>query len=258
MIPKKIHFCWFGGNPLSDKAIMCIESWKKFMPDYEICRWDENNFDPNAYGDYVAQAYAAKKYAFVADYFRFWVLHEHGGIYFDSDVEVVKSFDDLLEHDIFTGYEDRGTFEPAVLGAVAGHRVFAEMLEYFKSTRFINEDGSMNIVPLPIPFTAKMREMYSIKELNFKKTIVLPDGAIYPKAYFSPQDMFTFKVKVTPNTYCIHRFTNSWRSPEELKKLAKVRKLSKFMGRRLAHSLVFNGFGGTVKKIFKYPFRKRG
>ena len=114
MIPKIIHYCWFGGKPLTEKAEMCIASWKKFLPDYEIRRWDESNFDLDI-SKYVRQAYDAQKWAFVADYFRFWALYNFGGIYFDSDVEVVKSFDEFLSYDLFTGYESGDTLEAAVI-----------------------------------------------------------------------------------------------------------------------------------------------
>ena len=95
MIPKTIHYCWFGGNPLPEMAIKCIESWKKFLPDYEIKQWDESNFDVNMI-PYAAEAYKAKKYAFVSDFARFWILYNYGGLYFDTDVEVIKPMDNII------------------------------------------------------------------------------------------------------------------------------------------------------------------
>ncbi|MDE6612292.1 MAG: glycosyl transferase, partial [Muribaculaceae bacterium] len=104
MIPKTIHYCWFGRNPLPESALKCIASWRKYFPDYQIIEWNEDNFDVNAI-PYTAQAYAAKKYAFVSDYARFKILYDHGGLYFDTDVEVIKPFDDILERGAFMGFE---------------------------------------------------------------------------------------------------------------------------------------------------------
>ena len=115
MIPKIIHYCWFGRNPLPESAIKCINSWKKFFPDYEIKEWNEDNFDVNII-PYTAEAYEAKKYAFVSDYARFWILYHFGGIYFDTDVEVIKPFDDILERGPFMGRE-QGAFIKNICGA---------------------------------------------------------------------------------------------------------------------------------------------
>ena len=108
MIPKIIHYCWFGRNPLPESAIKCINSWKKFFPDYEIKEWNEDNFDVNII-PYTKEAYEAKKYAFVSDYARFWILYHHGGLYFDTDVEVIKAMDDIIELGPFMGVEVEAT-----------------------------------------------------------------------------------------------------------------------------------------------------
>ena len=105
MIPKVIHYCWFGRNPLPPLAVKCIESWKKFLPGYEIKEWNEDNFDVNII-PYIQEAYEARKYAFVSDYARFYILYHHGGIYFDTDVEVIKSIDDIIERGAFMGCEN--------------------------------------------------------------------------------------------------------------------------------------------------------
>ena len=104
MIPKKIHYCWFGRNPLPDSALRCIASWKKYLPDYEILEWNEDNFDVNSI-QYIAQAYKVKKYAFVSDYARFKILYEHGGLYFDTDVEVIKPMEEIVSRGPFLGFE---------------------------------------------------------------------------------------------------------------------------------------------------------
>ena len=120
-IPKIIHYCWFGGKPLPKSAIKCINSWKKFFPDYEIKEWNESNFDVNMI-PYTKEAYAAKKYAFVSDFARFWVPHEYGGIYFDTDVEVIRPMDDIIARGAYLGMENRTAINPGLgMAAPAGH-----------------------------------------------------------------------------------------------------------------------------------------
>ena len=138
MIPKVIHYCWFGGNPLPESAQKCIASWRKFLPDYEIKEWNESNFDVNAI-PYTAQAYAAKKYAFVSDYARFSILYDNGGLYFDTDVEVIRPMDDIIENGPFMGFEIDASgidFKKAVapglgLGANPGLGLYKEILEHY-------------------------------------------------------------------------------------------------------------------------------
>lgn len=256
MIPKIIHFCWFGGKPLTEKAEMCIASWKKFLPDYEIRRWDESNFDINI-SSYVKQAYEAQKWAFVADYFRFWVLYNYGGIYFDSDVEVVKSFDEFLSYDLFTGYESGDTLEAAVIGAVKNQPLIGNLLNYFDNREFLVE-GKADLTPLPRHFTSQFVKDYGLI-INSKKFSSFDDGkiAVYHEDWFSPMDYCTFKVHDTENTHCIHRFTNSWRTEEEIKKIKKIGKYQMIFGKKLGWYLANKGFFGTVKKVITYPFTKR-
>lgn len=104
MIPKVIHYCWFGGNPLPDSAKKCISSWRKYLPDYEIKEWNERNFDVKSI-PYTREAYRLKKFAFVSDYARMWILYHYGGIYFDTDVEVIKPFNDIIQRGNFMGFE---------------------------------------------------------------------------------------------------------------------------------------------------------
>ncbi|MEE1059147.1 MAG: glycosyltransferase, partial [Treponema sp.] len=141
MIPKKIHYCWFGGNPLPDFAKRCIESWRKFFPDYEIIEWNEHNYDVHKI-PYISQAYNAKKFAFVSDYARFDILYEHGGLYFDTDVEVIKPFDDLVEKGAFAGVECPGKLAAGLgLASPAASPIYKEILDSYKISNFINQDG---------------------------------------------------------------------------------------------------------------------
>ena len=154
MIPKKIHYCWFGGKPLPKNAIKCINSWKKFLPDYEIVEWNESNFDVDIC-DYTKEAYEAKKFAFVSDFARFWILYHHGGVYFDVDVEVIKPMEHIIETGPFMAAERVLNIQkndyPMVaaglgLAVYAYHPIFKEIIQYYYETPFLLEDGTINTV----------------------------------------------------------------------------------------------------------------
>ena len=148
MIPKIIHLCWLSGDKYPAKIAKCIASWKKHLPDYEIMLWDTKRFDLNT-SNWVKQAFEAKKYAFAADYIRFYALHNFGGIYLDSDVEVLKSFNPLLDLPYFVGAEKAGTPEAAIMGAEKGLPWIKKCLDYYSGRNFIKEDGSYDIRKLP-------------------------------------------------------------------------------------------------------------
>lgn len=212
MIPKVIHYCWFGRNPLPESAQKCIASWHKFFPNYEIREWNEDNFDVNSI-PYTREAYEAKKYAFVSDYARFWILYKFGGIYFDTDVEVIKSIDDIIDRGPFMGIELMGTdgmpqVNPGLgLGAESGNSIYCKVLEYYKAQRFLNKDGSLNQTTVVTRVTG----------LLAKEGLLAFDGmqhvgniSIYPKDYFNPLDDLTGRLFLTENTRSIHWYKNSW------------------------------------------------
>lgn len=219
MIPKTIHYCWFGRNPLPESAIKCIESWKKFFPDYEIREWNENNFDVNII-PYTKDAYEAKKYAFVSDYARFWILEKFGGVYFDTDVEVIKSMKDIIDEGAFLGAEidgEKGKGEyPKVapglcIGAYAHMFFYQEVLERYKNLSFRVEDGTINkytMIPLVTDFLKNlgMQASNTIQKVG--------DITIYPAEYFNPLDIGTGELRVTVNTRSIHWYMASWLSPQ--------------------------------------------
>ena len=147
MIPKVIHYCWFGHNPLPPLALKCIASWKKFLPDYEIREWNEENFDIDS-TTYTREAYASGKYAFVSDYVRLWALYNEGGVYLDTDVQTLKPFDPLMEFDAFAGFEGSkhlpvGT---CVLASRPGGQWVTEMLSLYDGLHFLNPDGTYGVV----------------------------------------------------------------------------------------------------------------
>lgn len=219
MIPKILHLCWLSGDPYPAKIAKCIASWKKYLPDYEIIIWDTKRFNlENSL--WVKQAFEKKKYAFAADYIRFYALYHHGGIYLDSDVEVLKSFNDLLHLPYFMGAEKAGTIEAAILGAEKEETWVKYCLDYYNNRPFIKEDGSMDIRKLPEIMVDEIQKKtpihylskISIKDLQSidlrKEVTVLPDE------YFSPKVFDSREVLITPNTYTIHHYQNSWFSPK--------------------------------------------
>lgn len=220
MIEKKIHYCWFGGNPKPKSVLKCIDSWKKFLPDYEIIEWNESNFDFN-FCQYVTEAYSVKKWAFVSDVARLKIIYENGGIYFDTDVEVLKSFDELMSQEYFLGLEEPDKINTGIgFGAVKGCPVIKAMLDIYNGKHFINDSGKK---PITCPvFNTKAVEGLGVK-LN-GEVLSFMGGTIYPEDYFSPISMKDGRLRITRNTYSIHHFANSWMPwHQKLRKLARTK-----------------------------------
>lgn len=220
MIPKKIHYCWFGGNPLPKSAEKCISSWKKYFPDYEIIQWNEDNYDVYKI-PYTKQAYESKKYAFVSDYARFDILYQYGGIYFDTDVEVIKSFKDILQYGSFMGCESDGesinlkseseTRVAPGLGMAAkpGMKIYEEILRFYHTLAFIKEDGTLNTETV-VTYVTKILCNHGLK--NQKGIQKIGEITIYSKEFFNPINNNTGKMDVTNNTHSIHWYSMSWLS----------------------------------------------
>lgn len=214
MIPKVIHYCWFGRNPLPKSAQKCIASWKKFFPDYEIKEWNEDNFDVRMM-PYTAEAYDAKKYAYVSDVARFWVLYNEGGLYFDTDVEVIKPMDDIIAKGPFMGIEVPSVNEsmPMVnpglgLGADALMPLYGQILEHYKKQHYI--DASTGI-PLPGTVVAHNTKILIENGLVASNEILQVAGTwIYPKDYFNPLEDATGVLNTTENTRSIHWYSKTW------------------------------------------------
>jgi hypothetical protein len=249
MIPKIIHYCWFGGNPLPESAKKCIASWRKYLPDYQIWQWSEKpshdnaNHNPNGLSPihplgegekngkendlfdkilgfdvnsipYTQQAYEAKKYAFVSDYARFWILYKYGGLYFDTDVEIIKPMDDIIERGPFMGIEVKvkeGEYpqvNPGLgLGVTPGHNLYKVLLNKYATLRFLNEDGSLNQKTI-VKYSTEVLQEHGLQPSNDLQEVA---GVwIYPPDYFNPLDSLTGKLKLTDNTRSIHWYMNSW------------------------------------------------
>ena len=228
MIPKVIHYCWFGRNPLPASAQKCIASWRKFLPDYEIKEWNEDNFDVNII-PYTQQAYEAKKYAFVSDYARFWILHREGGLYFDTDVEVITPFSDIVNKGAFMGLEIDGTIEglkiainPGLgLGAEVGIPIYLDILDGFSKLDFYDANGKRNNYSM-IPMVT---EMFLQRGLIANGQIQQLCGiTIYPQCYFNPYNSLNDRLQLSPETHSIHWYSATWMEPKRLW-LAKLKRM---------------------------------
>lgn len=226
MIPKIIHYCWFGGNPLPELAMKCIESWRTYFPDYEIKEWNEDNFDVNII-PYTKEAYENKKYAFVSDYARFWILYNHGGIYFDTDVEVIKKMDDIIEKGSFMGCEKKVTkdssprdlgINPGLgLGSSAGHPLLKELIDAYANIHFcIN--GVLNQKTI-VEYTTELLCRHGLKVTNDIQECA--GIYIYPKDFFCPLSLDKNKEDFTDNTCSIHHYMASWANKNIIVRLYK-------------------------------------
>ena len=211
MIPKIIHYCWFGGNPLPPLAQKCIKSWKKYCSDYEIVRWDESNFDVNC-NRYCQAMYEQKKWAFLTDYVRLKVVYEHGGIYLDTDVEIIKPLEKLLVNVAFMGLETTHNVATGLgFAAEKRHWFVGENMKYYE-----NWDSSCPIEICPI-ITTRLLEPYGI-DCNNEEVQKCKDLTIYPVDFFCAKHTHTGQIHITANTYSIHHFDGSWNTKEERKK----------------------------------------
>lgn len=211
MIPKIIHYCWLSNDEYPAKIKKCIDSWKKILPDYQIVLWNLSNFDILS-TNWTKQAYENKKYAFASDYIRFYALYTYGGIYLDSDVEVLKSFDDLLTLDFFCGYEFEGLPEAAIVGSAKGQEWMGKCLEWYKENNFVNAEGRFNIKVAPVVLQHFL-ENYLCTQLIDKGNILYYQNKkyiIYPYDYFSPKNSFNGEILTTVDSYTIHHFNAEW------------------------------------------------
>lgn len=221
MIPKKIHYCWFGRGEKPELARRCIASWKKFCPDFEIIEWNEDNCEYLAM-PFMAEAYAAKKYAFVSDVMRLIVLERYGGVYFDTDVELIRDITPLLDDGGFIGFEnDMYVASGLTIAAEAHHPVICAMIEEYQKLHFTNADGTMNAVGCPHLNTDVM-ERFGLVRNGSEQTV---SGIhVYPADYFNPLDSATGKLTKTENTYSIHWYSMSW-LPRGVRLKAKMGRL---------------------------------
>ena len=245
MIPKIIHYCWFGGKPLPKSAEKCIASWRKFLPDYEIKEWNESNFDVNC-TRYTAEAYQARKFAYVSDYARFWVLYRYGGLYFDVDVEIIRPIDDIIARGPFMGCEESykegatpselgvapglglGVNPGLGLGVNPGLGLVKQLLDDYEAASFESENANRGagIYKTVVTYTTDLLVERGLKNTN---EIQCVDGIyIYPKEYFNPLEHIN-QLHITENTRSIHWYDGTWQ-PQSVK---LRRRLVRLLGQRV-------------------------
>lgn len=224
LIPKVIHYCWFGRGKMNELHEMCIKSWKEKCPDYEIIEWNEDNFDINM-NTYIKQAYESKKYAFVTDFVRLYVLYNYGGIYMDLDVEVIKPLDELLFVKGFTSFETKTYIPTGIIAAVKGNMWVKEQLDSYEKDKFLDEFGNPILITNVERITNISKEKHGLIP-NGDKQVLKYGMVIYPRAYFCPKSVVTGKINLSKNTYTIHHFASSW-FPEGIKE--RNRELEKYI-----------------------------
>lgn len=207
MIPKTIHYCWFGGNPLPQLAQDCIASWKKYLPDYELVEWNEKNF-PFEKFPFAQEALDNRKFAFVSDVCRLYALKEYGGIYMDTDVEVLKSLDIFLHHAAFSGFENDDYVPTGIMASEKNSQWATDLLKYYDNRSFIKENGELDIQSNTYIITEMMKEKGFVMNNKFQE--IEDYVAFYPNDYFCPESYKTGSIDLTKNSYCIHHFAKSW------------------------------------------------
>jgi len=207
MIPKIIHYCWFGGNPLPQLAKECIASWKKYLPEYELVEWNESNF-PFAQFPFAQEALENRKFAFVSDVCRLYAIKEFGGIYMDTDVEVLKPLDAFLHHAAFSGFENDDFVPTGIMAGEKNSQWATDLLQYYDNRSFIKENGDLDMQSNTFIISEMMKEKGFIMNNKFQEI----EGYVtfYPNDFFCPKSYVTGSIDLTQNSHCIHHFAKSW------------------------------------------------
>jgi mannosyltransferase OCH1-like enzyme len=281
MIPKKLHYCWFGNKKMPQRLLRCIKTWQLTMPDYEIKRWDESNTNMNS-NVFVEESYNVKKWAFVTDYIRLFALYNEGGIYLDTDVIVTKRFDDFLQDDFFSAVEyhpaliekkktfqlinkdgtlkDKSTGCPgigilaAVMGSVPKHEFIKECMDYYNNRHFVLADGSFDIKVNPAIY-AEVAEKYGFRYFNILQKIGggggIPNMVFYPSSVLSG-DINTF----TPESYALHYAENLWLDKNMYQLIKSILSKNNLL-RRLFHKEP-NEVNKLIRNIVNNPHQRWG
>ena len=222
LIPERIHYCWFSGNPIPERLQKCIDSWKYFCPGYEIIRWDESNYDVSQ-NKYMYQAYKAGKLGFVPDYARLDIVYKYGGIYLDTDVELISTMDELVYQPAFAGVD--GSWRVSLglgFGAVKGSPIMGELREQYSELTFYDEYGDLNMIAAP----ALQEKIFMQKGYQKNGEYQIVDGmTIYPEKILSAKCNTTGRILPTSRTVAIHHFDGSWVDEEKRIKIKKIQSL---------------------------------
>ncbi len=254
MIPKIIHYCWFGDAPKSKLVHKCVNSWIKHCPEYKLIEWNELNFNISNTPLYVRQAYEAKMWAFVSDYVRLYVLYNYGGIYLDTDVELIKPIDKFLDHNAFWGFEDEVHISTAVIGSKTNNKWIGYLLSDYDNREFIRNDSTYDLTTNVNIITNKIQEKYKVKLRNSYQEF--DDFVLYTKDFFCPKSYETGMISFSKNTVCIHHFDGSWLTEDEKKKHKKAQRKNRIftishIPKRIALKLLGRSRYEALKSIFK-------
>ncbi len=206
MIPKTIHYCWFGRGQKPKLVQRCIATWRKILPEYNIVEWNEDNFDVGC-NTFVRQAYDKRNFAFVSDYARAKALYENGGIYLDTDVEVLKSFDVFLAHKMFAGFEEKSFVGTCVMGAEKGAPLLKTYMEHYEGTSYILPDGSFYKDTNVVLLTHLLEENGLVRDDSLREVCGV---TVYPRTWFSPYDYINGISYITGDSHAIHHFAQLW------------------------------------------------
>ncbi len=245
MIPKIIHYIWFGGNPFPEKVQYCIESWKKHLSDYKFMLWNEDTFDVNSVA-FTKQAYEHKKWAFVSDYVRVYALEKYGGWYLDTDIEIIRPLEPLEKHRMVLGTDDGG-YLTALMGAEAKHPFWGNILKHYHNTQFVQRDGTLNMEVNNTQLQKELTEFgYNIenKYQELKEGIV-----VYPDDYFHVVSLTTGKKHQTTNTYAIHWHTLLW--------VSRKTRFIRFMRMKVLAPLLGEKNYGVLAKKMKSLWKRK-
>lgn len=247
MIPQTIHYCWFGNSPKPALAKKCIKSWKRHCRGYEIIEWNEENYDISAAPLYVRQAYEAKKWAFVTDYVRLDVVYQNGGIYLDTDVEVIRNLDRFLSNKAFFGLENAQYVATGLgFGAERGSPILAEMMADYQEIPFVLPDGSYDQTPCPVRNTEVLL-CHGFKQDGTEQMLDGEEIHIYPQDFFCPRSYSTGTLRRTKNTHTVHWYSASWLSEEIRRKDQKYRrKVRRYIRHAQYKKLLCNIMGETM------------
>lgn len=218
MIPKVIHYCWFGRGEKSPLIKKCIKSWHKYCPDYEIIEWNEDNFDVNC-NAFVKEAYECKKWAFVSDYARLWILYNYGGVYMDTDQELIKPIDQFMDKKGFIGFLDDKNISAGIIGVESNLSIINEFLNHYENLRFKVND-KFNINPNTNFMTNVLLKHGLIVNDNYQEIAQL---CIYPQTVFCPTSCISNEKKYSADTVGIHHWAMSWRKPSEIRTFKRVK-----------------------------------
>lgn len=251
MIPKIIHYCWFGPNPKPELVQNCIKSWKVHCTEYQFIEWNESNFDVHS-NEYVKEAYEAKRYAFVTDYVRLYALYTYGGIYFDTDVEVLKEIDSFLHFEAFSGFESTDRIGTAIMACRQGFPFFEELMHQYNVRHFFNQEGTPDLTTNVQTTT----EFLTGKGLNKNNQFQEIGGlSIFPSEFFYPKDFESGRLTISENTYTIHHYDGSWKTEEEEQLISEYKKFTNIFGEKMGN-LIFQTISAFRKGGIIHTMRK--